>query len=77
MHLWDDTTEANVADRVAKARSATGDGNGGRLYPHKLTADKVRLIKEMAGRFPNAQVAAHFGVSETMIARIRRGERWA
>jgi hypothetical protein len=81
---------ANIADRVAKGRSATGDRNFLSRYPlalrvrgeqhgqTRLSADQVR---EMRARFASgvrtAALARVYGVSDTTVHRIVHRRAWA
>jgi hypothetical protein len=70
-HLVVGTHAANVADRVAKRRSARGARNGRSL----LTEEQVREIKKDDRRL--VDVARDYGVSPSTISLIRRGKNWA
>lgn len=70
-HLLVGTHAANVADRVAKRRSACGARNGRAL----LTEEQVREIKKDDRRL--VDVARDYGVSPSTISLIRRGKNWA
>jgi hypothetical protein len=70
-HLVVGTHAANVADRVAKRRSARGARNGRSL----LTEEQVREIKKDDRRL--VDVAKDYGVSPSTISLIRRGKNWA
>ena len=70
-HLVVGTHAQNVADRVAKRRSARGSTNGRSL----LTEDQVRMIKKDGRRL--VDVASDYGVSVSTISLIRRGKNWA
>lgn len=70
-HLVVGTHALNVADRVAKRRSARGSANGRSL----LTEEQVRQIKKDDRRL--VDVAKDYGVSVSAISLIRRGKNWA
>lgn len=70
-HLVVGTHAQNVADRVAKHRSARGAANGRAL----LTEEQVRSIKKDDRRL--VDVAKDYGVSVSTISLIRRGKNWA
>jgi hypothetical protein len=74
-HLFGGSHADNVADRVAKGRSATGARNG----RAKLKPKDVQYIKKaFAGSNPPslASLARKFGVSDRAISFIRNGEKW-
>lgn len=62
-HLFLGTPKDNAADKVAKGRQ-----------PRKLTPEAVAAIR-LDDR-PHTTVAREYGVSETLISRIRRNEAW-
>ena len=63
----------NVADRVAKGRSATGSENG----RAKLDEEKVAAIREMlANGDTKTSVADKFGVDRKAIYDIGIGKTW-
>jgi hypothetical protein len=68
-HLFEGTQADNIADAVAKGRALVGA-----LNPRSLTPEVVAAIREAAGT--GRQVAARFGVAQTTVAVIRRGEHW-
>ncbi len=70
-HLFLGTNADNVADRVAKKRSAAGEQNG----RSKLTKDQVLQIRASVG-VRRVTLAKNFGVSPRTISQIRDGERW-
>jgi hypothetical protein len=61
----------NVADRVAKGRSAKGSSNG----RAKLTESQVQAIR--SDDRPAAEVAKQYSVSPATISLIRRRRIWA
>lgn len=71
-HLFLGTNEDNVRDRVEKGRSAGAPGE--RNSHAKLTAEQVAAIREDA-RFQYV-VAAEYGVSQSTISAIQRGQTW-
>lgn len=66
-HLSIGTQMDNVADRVRRKRSATGQWNG----QSKLTDCDVRVIRNST--MTNKELAARFGVVNSTISRVRRG----
>lgn len=86
-HLFEGTDADNAADRGAKARSATGERNGSRLYPErrprgaangrtKLTELAVAEIRALAGRVSKVDLARRYGISDTQIGRVIAGQHW-
>ena len=69
-HLIVGTHASNVADRVAKGRSAKGTSNG----RAKLTEDQVRAIR--ADDRTLTEVARDYGVCVATISHIRQRRIW-
>ena len=69
-HLVVGTHAENVADRVAKGRSAIGGRNG----RAKLNEDMIREIRN--DNRPPAQIARHYNVDRTTIVHIKTGRTW-
>jgi hypothetical protein len=71
-HLFEGDHAANMADRNAKGRQARqkGESHGSA----KLTESQVRRIR--AARATIFELAKRFGISFSMVARIRRREGW-
>lgn len=87
-HLFLGTVADNNADMFAKGRHARGERHGARIKPQsvprgehrsnaKLTAEKVREVREMhsRGSRPSA-IARAFGVSPSIISEVLSGKRW-
>lgn len=75
-HLFLGTNDDNVADKVAKGRTArvVGESNGQSV----LTADDVRTIRQLATiRTPQKDIAARFGITQPQVSKILSGKRWA
>lgn len=73
-HLFLGTAADNSRDAARKGRLASGED-----HPHtSLTEDRVREIRfEYAnGRAEQTELATRFGVSQTVISHIVRGETW-
>lgn len=70
-HLFLGTNNDNVADRVAKDRSARGMGHG----LAKLTKFKVLAIRE--SNRTQKQLARIYGVDQTSIGNILRRKTWS
>ncbi len=68
-HLFLGTNADNVADKVAKGRTARGESHATRLAP-----SDIREIRAATGTI--RQIGARFGVAYSHVARIRRGEIW-
>lgn len=69
-HLFLGTTQDNTADMVRKNRHVKGERQGAA----KLTADQVLAIRRDS-RFQRV-IAAHFGVSQTVIWAIKARKWW-
>ena len=87
-HLIKGSDQDNMADAVERRTMASGDKNGANTHPEsrcigsaqpgsKLTEEQVATVgpRYMAGE-TSASIAKSLGVSETIIARIVRGEIW-
>jgi hypothetical protein len=78
-HLFLGTHDDNMADMTAKGRQATGTQSG--MHTHDLTIltdDQVREIHALcSGGAPQQAVADQYGVTQTLVSMILRGERWA
>lgn len=70
-HLLPGTVADNIHDAVERHRNIRADTHPNR----KLSAAKVREI--LKSDETSAVLAARFGVSETVIQFVRRGETWA
>lgn len=69
-HLIAGTHLSNVADRVKRGRSATGERNG----RSKLTVEQVRKIRRSTQ--PMWALGQTYGVSPRTIEKILNGETW-
>lgn len=69
-HLKAGTHQDNVADRVARDRSARGEENG----RAKLVTPEVLHIRQ--SKLSAKYLAGHYGVHEDTIRSIRAGETW-
>lgn len=77
-HLWLGKNADNMADMVRKGRQARRDTSGEKNGNAKLTAEQVATIRSQIGAGDNNTViAARFGVTHSMISRIRLGLSWA
>lgn len=68
-HIRWATAEQNVDDRVRHVRD-------GVTPPRKLSLNDVAEIRGQKGKTKISVLAAHYGVSESMISRINSGDRW-
>jgi hypothetical protein len=89
-HLFPATHLENQQDMARKGRAASGDRSGMRhpnRHTHpgasqpgeknaqaKLTEDQVRFIR--ASSEPGIDLARRYGVQQSQISRIRKGQRW-
>lgn len=71
-HMIEGTHADNVADRVARGRSAVGTKNG----RAKLSEDDVLTIRELVKSEDIATIARNFQVDRALIRRIRDGKIW-
>ncbi len=71
-HLSWKTAAENMADLDLHGTRLRGE----RAPGAKLSEAQVREIQGLCGSAPQAKVAARFGVSQTVIGRIWRGEAW-
>ncbi len=75
-HLFVGTTADNVADRVAKGRTA--DFRGEKNNAARLTSEKVQMVRAyLRAGGTQRYVAAVFGVSAGSVQKIAEGETWA
>jgi len=87
-HLFLGTQADNLADMVAKGRSAKGDRNGSRTHPESygriegkagtvLTWERVAAIRRVPkSRSSVAELAQRYGVSSATIHRVMNGTIW-
>lgn len=77
-HLFLGTVQDNSDDMVRKGRSPRRDQKGEKNAASKLTAEDVEKVRQLieAGH-TNIAIAARYGVTHSMISRIRRGRAWA
>ena len=87
-HLFIGTQAENIADTVAKGRTAKGDATGPRRHPErmrrgeshgmaKLTElDVLKIRKRLASGETQASIAADFDVHRVTIGLIKRGKGW-
>lgn len=69
-HLFLGTHAENLGDASRKGRMHPGERN----YNAKLDREKVRAIRSASKT--NAELAAEYGVSQSLISRARRGLSW-
>ena len=72
-HLWAGSNKANTVDMVAKGRNVTLRGEEASWS--KLTNEEVVAIKSTVG-VSQRKMARQYGVCQTMISKIRLGDRW-
>ena len=77
-HLFLGTNEDNMADMVAKGRSAACKRVGEDSPVSKLTDDSVREIRRMAAArlLPQMEIAKRFGVCRTTVKNIIGRRAW-
>lgn len=71
-HLWVGTSAENTADKVSKGRCARMPGE--KNPRAKLTIEQADTIRLMAGT--HEAIAARFGVSRTLVGKIKSGLNW-
>lgn len=75
-HLFLGKAVDNARDAVAKGRNVKPPVHKGNRHPRaRLSAEAVHIIRE--GDLPSTTLAAHFGVSQRHINRVRSGEGWS
>lgn len=72
-HLSWKTAKENAEDKNAHGTNLRGE----QAPWAKLTAGQVAEIRALNGILPHAKIGEAFGVSQTLISRIIRGEAWA
>lgn len=75
-HLNAGTNDDNMADMVAKGRGKSGDVRGEDHGMARLTEDNVRHILATRSQRNGAALARQYGVTTSMICRIRTGRAW-
>lgn len=70
-HLRWATHAENEADKITHGTSNRGARHG----MAKLTEPEIKIIRAI--KAPSRQIAAMFGVSQTTISKIKRGEGWS
>lgn len=74
-HLFAGTNTENRHDSMRKKRNARGERHGhAKLTPGCI--DRINDIWRVGGT-GQKEIAAHFGISQTQVSRIVRGQRWA
>lgn len=68
-HLFAGTQADNIADALAKGRGLVGP-----KHPRSLSPDIVSLVASATGS--QRAVARRFGVAQSTVGVIRRGEHW-
>lgn len=77
MHLYAGDRLTNAADAVARGRIVGRDQRGERNGNARLTEEQVSAIRTMiAEGVPNTHIAPKFGVTHSLVSRIRRGRSW-
>jgi len=85
-HLFLGTNADNMADMVAKGRSASGNRNGTRVHPECLrrgaersnTRLTVAQILEIRASTDSCRVTAErYGIGHSYVSQIKRRRRWA
>jgi hypothetical protein len=75
-HLFLGDAKSNVADRVAKGRSAGGSRHGERHWKARLSRDEVAQIRAIGARQSRRETAAQFGITSDYVGEILRGAKW-
>ncbi len=87
-HLFAGTQQDNALDASRKGRLATGAANGAVLHPERLPRGEhhggakldTATVMEIRCRWPGdrqVDLAAEFGIAQTTVSKIVRGEKWA
>lgn len=72
-HLSWKTREENEADKVRHGTHNRGE----RCGAAKLNAFDVQEIRRRIHKMPQSEIAKMFGVSQSLISRIKNGHKWA
>ena len=73
-HLYEGTPVQNGRDKVVRDRQPWGENAPGA----KLTEEQARdVARQVATGVSQTEVARRFGVNQSTVSRIVRGERWA
>lgn len=78
-HLYLGTDQTNSTDKVLRNRTTKGRPvHHGELSFHKITLAEVREIRRRyaAGGISQSALGREFGISQTHVGHIVRGERW-
>jgi hypothetical protein len=76
-HLYAGTPATNTADKLARGRAGTAPQPGMTNGMHKLTTEQVIALRSLRDSgWTQDALAARFGISQTQVGRIVRGERW-
>ena len=77
-HLFLGTHAENMRDRNLKGRARGGSLRGERHPQAVLTAEQVRIIRDLATRKvkPQAAIGRQFGISQSHVSEIKNGNAW-
>lgn len=77
-HLFLGTHLDNIRDRTSKGRGRNNGGRGEKNANARLTLPQVIEIRQLysAGRHTQTELAQSYGVGQTAISKIVRGEKW-
>lgn len=75
-HLWIGTRGENNADRDAKGRHVAPRGE---MYALVLTERQASEVKFLALEevLPQGEIASAYGITQSLVAEIKHGKRWA
>lgn len=77
-HLWEGTHQDNMADMVQKGRSLSPVQTGDLNHNATLTDNDIPIIRQMImNGQTNTSIAAKYGVTHSMISRIKLRKSWA
>lgn len=75
-HLRWGTANDNAQDKIERGRNRTGNQAGFNNPMARLTAEDLEQIVALMPRHNNTVIAKRFGVTHSMISRIRLGLSW-
>lgn len=82
-HLFLGTNQDNIIDKVNKGRQSKGEQHGIKIRgeqqgSHKVTADKVKIIRQRyaEGGITQMELAKEYGLKQPQISSIIRREFW-